>query len=191
MPSGDHTGNLGGGPGGDPDLRTLPPDLELLPGFHGSPEEGLCALEAVSWMTGLPHSDRPACVCPVLASFLRAMNDHMPHDLRQRLIPFLPSLVGTRDPALAAPRATALAWRAISVFAPIPLAAADLAGRRRPAGARRGAQAHLAARPRGRAHGRPGRRRRGQRHGLGRGQGQRQPLLGHQRQGLAGPLDRG
>jgi hypothetical protein len=128
MPSGDHTGNLGGGPGGDPDLRTLPPDLELLPGFHGSPEEGLCALEAVSWMSGLPHSDRPACVCPVLASFLRAMNDHMPHDLRQRLIPFLPSLVGTRDPALAAPRATALAWRAISVFAPIPLAAADLPG---------------------------------------------------------------
>ena len=110
----------------DRHIRQLPGSFELQPGFHGAPEDGLCVLEAVAWMAGLPHSDQPACVCEVLATLLRSTNDHMPHFQRQRLIPFLPRLIDTRNPALANPRATALAWRAVTVFAPIPLAAAGL-----------------------------------------------------------------
>lgn len=106
------------------ELRDLPLGVELQPGFHSGPEEGMCALEAVSWMAGLPHSDQPRCVCGVLQSLLRSMNDRMTHCHRQSLVPFLPRLVGTRDPALAGPRAKALVWRAITDFAPIPLAAA-------------------------------------------------------------------
>ncbi len=110
----------------DRQIRQLPGSFELQPGFHGAPEDGLCALEAVAWLAGLPHSDQPACVCEVLATLLRSTNDHMPHFQRQRLIPFLPRLIDTRNPALAGPRATALTWRALTVFAPIPLAAAGL-----------------------------------------------------------------
>lgn len=106
------------------ELRDLPAGFELQPGFHSGPEEGMCALEAVSWMAGLPHSDQPRCVCDVLQSLMRSMNDRMTHFDRQSLIPFLPRLVGTRDPALVGPRAKVLVWRAITDFAPIPLAAA-------------------------------------------------------------------
>ncbi len=54
--------------------RNLPVGFELQPGFHGAPEEGMCALETVAWMAGLPHSDQPPCVCPVIATLLRSMN---------------------------------------------------------------------------------------------------------------------
>lgn len=84
----------------------------------------MCALEAVSWIAGLPHSDQPACVCDVLSSLMRSMNDRMGHSDRQGLVPFLPRLIDSRDPELAGPRARTLAWRAIADFAPIPLAAA-------------------------------------------------------------------
>ncbi len=103
--------------------RTLPPEFELQPGFHGNPDEGLCALEAVAWIAGEPHSDEPACVCPTMVSLMRCTNDHMSHFQRQRLIPFLPRLVDTRDEALARPRAEELAWRAVTVAAPVPLRA--------------------------------------------------------------------
>ncbi len=86
--------------------RQLPGSTELQPGFHGTPEDGLCALEAVAWMAGLPHSDQPACVCEVLTTLLRGINDHMPHFQRQRLVPFLPRLIDTRRPELAGSRAS-------------------------------------------------------------------------------------
>jgi len=107
-------------------LRTLPVGFELQPGFHGAPEEGMCALEAVAWMAGLPHSDQPPCICPVIATLLRAMNDRMTHFHRQGLIPFLPRIAGTKQTDLDRPRAEALAWRALTVFVPVPLAVARL-----------------------------------------------------------------
>ncbi len=106
--------------------RTLPVGFELQPGFHGAPEEGMCALETVAWMAGLPHTDQPPCVCPVIATLLRSMNDRMTHFHRQGLIPFLARIIGTKEAALARPRAEALAWRALTGFAPIPLSAARL-----------------------------------------------------------------
>ena len=90
-----------------PDLRTLPSGFEIEPGFHGTPEEGMCALEAVSWIAGLPHSDQPSCVCETISALVRSMNDRMSHSQRQGLKPFLPRLVGSKDAALAKPRAKA------------------------------------------------------------------------------------
>ena len=100
--------------------RTLPVGFELQPGFHGAAEEGMCALETVAWMAGLPHSDQPPCVCPVIATLVRSMNDRMTHFHRQGLIPFLPRMIDTKEEALARSRAEALAWRALTGFAPIP-----------------------------------------------------------------------
>ena len=36
----------------DRHIRQLPGSFELQPGFHGAPEDGLCALEAVAWLAG-------------------------------------------------------------------------------------------------------------------------------------------
>ena len=70
--------------------------LTLLHGAHSSRKDGVCLLEAVAWAAGEKHSDKPACVCPVLAEFGRTWNDQLTDDLRQRLKPFVSRLVGTK-----------------------------------------------------------------------------------------------
>ena len=72
--------------------------FKLVKGRHESAEKGLCAMEAVAWLEGLPHSDHPACTCPVIAAYVRELNDRLPGAQRQRLIPYLPRLVGTVSP---------------------------------------------------------------------------------------------
>lgn len=42
-------------------------------------------------------SDRPLTVCPVLAAFLRAYNDHLPQRLRAHLYAWASDAIGTRD----------------------------------------------------------------------------------------------
>ena len=70
--------------------------FKLSKGSHDSPEEGVCAMEAVAWLEGLPHSDHPKCTCPVIAAYVRSLNDDCSTDeLRQKLISYLPKLVGT------------------------------------------------------------------------------------------------
>lgn len=84
----------------------LPP---LKPGEHASPEDGLCAMEMVAFIERLPHSDRPACTCPVLATVTQWVNDTLPDGQRERrLLPLLPRLVGTVAPEFERLRARAL-----------------------------------------------------------------------------------
>lgn len=64
-------------------------------GEHDSPEDGLCLMEAVAFMNGLAHTDQPPCVSPVLGCFGRNLNDALPQDTRQQLVPFIPLLSGT------------------------------------------------------------------------------------------------
>ena len=92
-------------------------------GDHDKAEDGVCAMEAVAWLEGLPHSDQPECTCPVIAAYVRTINDNMPNDQRQRLVPYLPKLVGTVSKQHEQKRAEYLAWQAIRVFAPISLRA--------------------------------------------------------------------
>jgi hypothetical protein len=101
--------------------------LILLLGSHSTRDDGVCAMEAVAWLAGEPHSDRPACACPVIASFVRAMNDQLPDEERGRLKPYLAKLVGTRlTKAVELKRAFYLADSAVRVFAPLALRAAGL-----------------------------------------------------------------
>ena len=72
--------------------------ITLKSGSHAKREEGVCAMEAVAWLAGEPHSDAPACTSPVIASFLRRWNDILPTDAeRNRLLrPLLPLMVDTK-----------------------------------------------------------------------------------------------
>ena len=99
------------------DLK-LPP---LLAGKHSSPEAGLCAMELVAFIERLPHSDAPPCTCPVLGAFVRRGNDMMRALDRQRLLAYLPRLVGTVSPEHELARGEYAAWAAITVFAPLAL----------------------------------------------------------------------
>ncbi len=72
--------------------------VTLLKGSHPA-NDGMCAMEAVAYLAGEPHSDAPACASPVLAAFMRRWNDDLDDEGRQRLKPYLPRLVGTRASA--------------------------------------------------------------------------------------------
>jgi hypothetical protein len=86
---------------------TLPERLPMLglegivlkAGGHDSRVDGVCAMEALAWVAGEPHSDKPQCACPIIASFMRAWNDGLPDDdTRTRLLrPLLPLLLNTRS----------------------------------------------------------------------------------------------
>ena len=98
--------------------------FNLSGGSHENAEQGVCAMEAVAWLEGLPHSDSPKCTCPVIAAYVRDLNDFLPKRERQKLVPYLPRLVGTVSKEHEQERAKFLAWRAIRVFAPAALRAA-------------------------------------------------------------------
>ncbi len=72
--------------------------LVLKHGAHSSPEDGLCAMEAVAFLSKEKHSDAPSCACPVISAVVRDWNDSISDDdTRTRLLrPLLPRLVGTR-----------------------------------------------------------------------------------------------
>jgi len=75
--------------------------IRLGPGAHASPGEGVCVVELASLIANEEFSDRPRCVCPVIGSFLRGLNDRAAHAERQRLVPYAPHIVGSRaDPQL-------------------------------------------------------------------------------------------
>lgn len=108
------------------DFNSLIGQIKLSPYGHPSPDKGMCAMEMVAWLEGLPHSDEPECTCPVIAAFVRRINDNMNQEGRDRLLAYLPRLVGTVSPEHEQERAEYLTWQAIRVFAPKALRAAGL-----------------------------------------------------------------
>ena len=59
--------------------------FDLVRGFSGDPSQGACLLTAVSWLVDGKLTDRPKCVCPLLAQFGRHANDNLYQRDRQRL----------------------------------------------------------------------------------------------------------
>ena len=91
----------------DLDLSTL----TLKKGGHSGPGDGMCLLEAAAYMAGEDWSDHPECVCTVLGSFGRNLNDVLPDDKRQLLKPLLPELLSTAADGHAEARSyMALDW---------------------------------------------------------------------------------
>jgi hypothetical protein len=70
--------------------------IRLEPGSHDSPGDGVCVVELASVIAGEPFSDRPACVCEVIAALLRGWNHRASHVERQRLVPYASRIVGSR-----------------------------------------------------------------------------------------------
>lgn len=71
-------------------------DITLATGGHDNREDGVCLLEAAAWWAEEEHTDEPVCVSEVLGVFGRRLNDVLPDDRRQQLVPLIPQLVGTR-----------------------------------------------------------------------------------------------
>ncbi len=94
---------------------------ELSSGSHPPNSGAVCAMEMVAFMERLPHSDRPPCTCPVLATYVRSLNDNMPDSERQRLKPILTRLVDTVNPDLEAKRAEHFAMSVATKLVPIAL----------------------------------------------------------------------
>src|SRR5215203_6042989 len=72
--------------------------VELVGGSIGDPGQGrMCLMSFVAFLAGEPHSDSPGCASPLIQTFAVLVNDHMPRAARQRLKPFAPRIIGTRD----------------------------------------------------------------------------------------------
>lgn len=100
--------------------------FRLLIGSHRTAESGLCAMEAVAWLEGLPHSDRPVCTCPIIGAYVRALNDGLPYEQRQLLLAYLPRLVGTVAPGKESERTQFLIQESLSRVWPVVLRAWNL-----------------------------------------------------------------
>ena len=94
----------------------VPAGLPVLSaGRHGDPRTGACFMEYASVLAGEKFSDHPGCTHPVLASIARMVNDNCSDPGRQRLLPLVPDVIGTRSrdarigPALAIAAARVLA----------------------------------------------------------------------------------
>jgi hypothetical protein len=70
--------------------------VRLSQGKHRDPEHGACVMELASMLAGEPFSDRPRCVDPVIAGFLRTYNDGIDDERRQDLYPLAAEVVGSR-----------------------------------------------------------------------------------------------
>lgn len=109
--------------------------IVLARGNHETREDGVCAMELVAWMAGEEHSDHPACVSPVLSTFLRRWNDDLDDVGRQRLKPYLRRVIGTAGDGHDETRGWMLTDWMVRVHTPAWL---DLAGITAPAAALRG-----------------------------------------------------
>src|SRR3954470_8188504 len=69
--------------------------VRLARGRHKSPGEGACVMELASMLGGERFTDRPRCVDPVIAAYLRAFNDRLSPKRRQELRPYAAAVVGT------------------------------------------------------------------------------------------------
>lgn len=98
--------------------------LTLDSGKHKRRDDGLCLMEAVAYFADEPHSDRPQCASEALTTFGIGLNDAWDDEWRQRLKPFIPRLVGTRDGRDEARGWLAIDWL-IRTYTPAWL---DLAG---------------------------------------------------------------
>ena len=81
-----------------PSLQRAFDRVELVSGTIGDPGEGrMCLMSLVAFLAGEPHSDAPGCASPLIQTFAVVVNNHMPHEARQRLKPFAPRIIGTND----------------------------------------------------------------------------------------------
>lgn len=73
-------------------------NIHLAKGYHPIKTPGeWCLMEAAAYIAGEPWSDHPKCVSTVLTAYGMALNDSLDDDQRQKLIPFIPRMLGTAN----------------------------------------------------------------------------------------------
>ena len=84
----------------------------------GEPDKGTaCVMSLVAYLAGDGRTDRPGCASALVRHFVIPVNDGMPREMRQRLKPFVPRLIGTRD-GLDRARAEVLRRALVEVILP-------------------------------------------------------------------------
>jgi hypothetical protein len=101
----------------------------LRKGHSDNPARGACAMDAVNWLVHGKHGDAPECACPIITKYVIAGNDAMPDDVRQRLIPYLHRIAGSRSAKHEAARLRVIVLGAVRVFVPLSLDAVGQRGR--------------------------------------------------------------
>jgi hypothetical protein len=81
-----------------PDRAHWLKNIHLAKGYHRAKTPGeWCLMEAAAYIAGEPWSDHPKCVSTVLTAYGMALNDSLDDDQRQKLIPFIPRMLGTAN----------------------------------------------------------------------------------------------
>jgi hypothetical protein len=103
-------------------------DITLISGVGDREAKELCVMSLTALIANEPHGDHPVCACPVLTAVAIRVNDanwwESDAERTEALKPLAQAMVGTRNPALALPRAKLFADRALRVWAPAALEAA-------------------------------------------------------------------
>lgn len=81
----------------DFDAQRLYDAVDLVNRVGDRSQRELCVMSLVALMAGERHSDRPDCACPVITAYAIKLNDALDDATRQRLKPFAPRIIGTRD----------------------------------------------------------------------------------------------
>lgn len=81
----------------DTRFEALYSQIELVRGPGDRREGQLCLMSLAAFLAGESHSDNPATASAVIRRFAIQINDEMPAEVRWRLKPFAPLIVGTRD----------------------------------------------------------------------------------------------
>jgi len=78
-------------------VQRLYDSVDLINRVGDRSQRQLCVMSLVALLAGEPHSDRPQCACPVIAAYAVKLNDALDDDVRQRLKPYAPRIIGTRN----------------------------------------------------------------------------------------------
>lgn len=81
----------------DFEAQRLYDSVDLVSRVGDRSRQELCVMSLVALMAGERHSDRPDCACPVITAYAIKLNDALDDATRQRLKPFAPRIIGTRD----------------------------------------------------------------------------------------------
>jgi hypothetical protein len=91
---------------------------KLCGGLGEDVEKGICIMQAVDYVSTGGLTDHPECACPALTRFAIRLNDKVGDELRKKMLPLVPKLVGTRD-GKTKERAEFIVHRQLTVAFPI------------------------------------------------------------------------
>ena len=78
-------------------LQRILEEVKLVVGMGNRNKGELCIMSLVALLAGERHTDSPKSTSPLIRQFVISLNDQMPCEVRQRLKPFAPNLLGTND----------------------------------------------------------------------------------------------